>query len=81
MIYWGIPKFFSSGLMLKVKSQAVSKDTWKWWYHMRQGNESQGTERNFVCLLTLGKLLIFKESQPHVLAHVHDTTCDLTRIN
>lgn len=35
MIYYGIQMFFSSRLMVKIKLQAVSNDTWKFWYHIR----------------------------------------------
>lgn len=46
---------------------------------MRQDNEIRELKEN-VCPTTLGELVIFKESQPHVVADICQTTCHLTRI-
>lgn len=62
MIYCGIQKFFSSRLMIKIKLQAVSNDTWKSWYHIRQWKPRN--LKKFCCPLTFAELLTFKSPRP-----------------
>lgn len=57
---------------LNVKGVIIGSLKWhlKLWHHMTEDNESQGTERKVVCLLTLEELAIFKESQSDMLADI-----------